>query len=183
MNDHSQTPPVYRINELSAHKPHRFSIAPDAPARARLARELGITGIRKLSFQGTLEADGNSDWKLEATLGATVIQPCVVTLEPVVTRIDRQVLRRFIAGLAPPQEGEETEMPEDETIEALPDEIDTARIMAEALALALPDYPRSNGAMLETDSFAPPGVTPMADEDTKPFAGLAGLRDKLDKSS
>jgi len=27
---------------------------------------------------------------------------------------------------------------------------------------------------------APEGVTPIADEDTRPFAGLAALRDKLD---
>ncbi len=183
MNDHGKIQTVYRIKELSARKPLRFSLAPDAPERARLARELGISDIRKLTFEGDLQAEGISDWRLEATLGATVIQPCVVTLDPVTTRIDRPVIRRFIAGLATPQEGEETEMPEDETIEALPDEIDTARIMAEALALALPDYPRSQGAALETDSFAPPGVNPMTDQEAKPFAGLAGLRDKLDKSS
>ena len=183
MADHNQTDPVFRLGELSARKPHRFNLAPDAAARADLARELGISGIRKLAFQGTLQADGKTDWKLEATLGATVIQPCVVTLEPVITRIDRPVLRRFITGLAAPQEGEETEMPEDETVESLPDEIDTMRIMAEALALALPDYPRGDDARLETDSFAPPGITPMTNEDLKPFAGLAELRDKLDKSS
>ncbi|VAW05646.1 Conserved hypothetical protein, gene in Ubiquinol-cytochrome C chaperone locus [hydrothermal vent metagenome] len=183
MNDHSQAQPVYRISELSGRKPHRFSLTLDAPARAVLAQELGITGIRKLTFQGSLQADGKSDWVLEATLGTTVIQPCVVTLEPVVTRIDRRVIRRFIAGHATPQDGEDTEMPEDETVEALPDEIDMARIIAEALTLALPDYPRSDDAALETDSFAPPGITPMTNKDVKPFAGLAELRDKLDKSS
>lgn len=182
MSNQRPKPAIYRLSDLSPRKPHRFNLTPDAPARARLAQELGISAIRKLSFEGVLQADGKSDWRLEARLGATVIQPCVVTLEPVTTRIDRAVIRRFIAGLSTPDEAEEFEMPQDETLEALPDEIDPSRIMAEALTLALPDYPRKQDAILETDNFAPPGVAPMSDEDAKPFAGLAGLRDKLDKS-
>jgi uncharacterized metal-binding protein YceD (DUF177 family) len=182
MTDSSSDPQILRICDLAPNTPYRFNLSPDAPARAGLAQELGISGIRKLSFQGVLQADGRSDWLLEAKLGATVVQPCVVTLEPVVSRIDQPVLYRFTADFVLPEEGEETEMSQDETLEPLPDEIDLNRIMSEALALALPDYPRSVGATLETDSFAPPGVKPLTDDDTKPFAGLAGLRDKLDES-
>ena len=50
-----------------------------------------------------------------------------------------------------------------------------------ALALALPLYPRAEGADLAQAQFAGPGVTPMTDEDARPFAGLKDLRDKLDK--
>jgi uncharacterized metal-binding protein YceD (DUF177 family) len=182
MTDHNSAPGILSFRDIAPSKPYRFSLTPDAPARAALARELGISNIRKLMFQGVLQADGKSDWLLEAKLGATVIQPCVVTLEPVRTRIDKPVSRRFIAGLFTPEEGEEVEMPEDETLEALPEELDISRVMAEALALALPDYPRSTGAVLETDRFTAPGIAPMTDEDIKPFAGLAGLRDKLGKS-
>lgn len=182
MSDYSPEQPKICVAELSAHKPHRFNLCPDAPARAHLAQKLGIAGIRKLTFKGTLCADGKSDWRLEATLGATVIQPCVVTLAPVVTRIDKPAIHRFIAGLTTPEGEDETEMPEDETLEPLAAEIDLGRAMAQALALALPDYPRRDGAALGTHEFAAPGVTPMTDEDARPFAGLADLRDKLDKS-
>lgn len=181
MSNLTPTQPVFRFNDVSARKPQRFDLTPDAHLRTRIADELGISDIRKLTFQGRLTADGKSDWLMEAELGATVVQPCVVTLEPVVTRIDKPVVRRFVAGFAAPVEGEETEMPEDETIEPLPDEINMIEILTEALTLALPDYPRSENATLETESFAAPGVTPMTDDDVKPFSGLAALRDKLEK--
>jgi len=182
MNDYRSDPHILRICDLAPSKPYNFSLSPDAPARAALAQELGISSIRKLRFQGVLQADGRADWRLEAKLGATVVQPCVVTLEPVVSRIDQPVVHRFTTDFSMPQEGEETEMPQGETLEPIPDEIDLTCIMAEALTLALPDYPRSKGAALKTDGFAAPGITPMTDEDAKPFAGLADLRDKLGKS-
>jgi hypothetical protein len=54
--------------------------------------------------------------------------------------------------------------------------------MAEALALALPDYPRAPDAELEAGQFAAPGVAPMTDDEAKPLAGLAALRDRLRRS-
>jgi len=53
--------------------------------------------------------------------------------------------------------------------------------MAEALALALPDYPRAEGAALDKSTFAAPGTAPLQDADLKPFAGLAALKSKLEK--
>jgi uncharacterized metal-binding protein YceD (DUF177 family) len=106
------------------------------------------------------------------------VQPCVATLAPVTTRIDTDVTRLYLADWQEP-EGEEAEMPEDDTTEALPDRVDLAAVMAEALALALPDYPRASDAEIGTTQFAAPGVTPMTDEDAKPLAGLAALRDRM----
>jgi uncharacterized metal-binding protein YceD (DUF177 family) len=77
-------------------------------------------------------------------------------------------------------EAEEIEIPDAE-IDPLPEVIDVAEIAAEALALALPLYPRAPGAALGEAVFAPPGVTPLGDTDLKPFAGLSALADKLKK--
>ena len=148
---------------------------------------LEIEAIRKLTFQGTVAPDGTLDWRLDGKLGATVVQSCVVTLAPVTTRIDRTVVRRFLADM--PDLGavntdespdEEIEIPEDETAEPLTATIDLARIMAEALALALPDYPRADGAEIENAVFAAPGTVPLEDKDLKPFAGLAALKARMD---
>ncbi len=172
------SPHALRVADLPQNAPTPFELTPDAPARATLAQDLDILGIRKLRFQGEIRAHGTRDWILTGMLGATVVQPCVATLDPVTTRIDTAVTRLFIDGLADPDE-EEIEMPEDENADPLGTHIDPGDIMAEALALALPLYPRSAGAPQDTQSFAAPGVTPMTDEEAKPFAGLAGLRDSL----
>lgn len=72
-------------------------------------------------------------------------------------------------------------MPEDDETEALGPEIDPAQVMIEALSLALPQYPRKDGAHLEQAIYTEPGQQAMTDDDVKPFAGLAALRDSLKK--
>ncbi len=169
---------AFRVAELPQNAPTEFDLRPDADTLRRLAGELGLSGLRKLRFAGRIAAHGARDWRLEAHLGATVIQPCVVTLDPVTTRIETDVTRLFLADM-PRSDAPEAEIPEDDTIEPLGTVIDPAAVMAEALALALPLYPRKAGAELGEAVFAEPGKTPMRDEDTRPFAALASLRDRL----
>lgn len=166
-----------KLSELSARKPLRFSLAPHAAAQEAIAAELGIDAVRKLTFKGELRPEGRHDWVLEADLGATVVQPCVVTLAPVTTRIEESVTRRYLAEMPEPT-GDEIEMPADDTAEPLPAVIDAGAVMIEALALALPDYPRAEGAELPPTEAAPPGAAPLGETARRPFAGLADLLKK-----
>ena len=154
-----------------------FDLAPPAEALAALARTLDVPEVRTLRLSGTLEPEGREDWRLDGRLDALVVQECVVTLEPVETRVEEPVERLYVAGLDEPGTGE-VEMP-DEAREPLPAAIDLMAVAAEALALALPPYPRAPGAELGEAVFAEPGVEPMTEEDARPFAGLAALRGRL----
>ncbi|MFW8592763.1 YceD family protein [Cribrihabitans neustonicus] len=167
-----------RVADLPQNAATAFDIQPGNEELAALARELGVNALRKLRFTGELRARGKRDWQLKAHLGATVVQDCVVTLEPVTTRIEEEVQRVYLARFEMPEESE-AEMPEDDTTEPLGTHIDPAAVMAEALALHIPAYPRKAGAELGEAVYAEPGVTPIRDEDTKPFAGLAALRGQL----
>ncbi len=142
---------------------------------------LSAVSVKKVRVSGKISPSGTKDWLLSATVGATVTQSCVVTLEPVQTRVDVPVELKYVADYEPNNDDSVTEMTIDETIEPLTEEIDLATIAIEAIALALPDYPRSDDAELETAIFSEPGIKPMTDEDTKPFASLASLKDKLSK--
>ena len=142
-----------------------------------MARELDVAEIRSLRLAGRLEPDGHRDWRLEARLEALVVQECVVTLEPVETRVDEPVERLYLADWTEP-EAAEAEMP-DEAGEPLPEAIDLLALAAEDLTLALPAYPRAPGAELGQAVFSEPGTTPMTDEAARPFAGLEALRDRL----
>lgn len=159
-----------------------FLVEPDANARKKIAEDLSLRGLRKLRLTGTLQAVGKYDWHLEARLGATAIQDCVVTLDPVTTRIDTDFTRSYVVDMPEPTV-EDFEIPDDDTVEPLPQTLNLLDLMSEALALALPDYPRADGVALGTAIFAGPGVQPMSDEDAKPLAGLAALRDKLANGS
>lgn len=172
------TTEIISLARLTRAAPTRFVLEPDAEARARMAEELDLRALRKLRLEGALTPEGKADWRLDAKLGATAVQSCVVTLEPVTTQIDVPFQRSYRADMPDPS-GDELEMPEDDTIEPLPTTLNLTALLTEALALALPDYPRAEGVALGQAIFAAPGVTPMTDKDTKPLAGLAALRDKL----
>ncbi len=178
---HSGPQAGFRVAKLSQNAPTPFSLLPEKPVLDTLARDLGLSALRKLRFEGEIRSFGKADWILTGHLGATVVQPCVVTLDPVTTRIETDVERRFLADMAMPDEEEDTEleMHEDENAEPLGSHIDPVAVMEEALALAMPLYPRVDGAEMSETVFTEPGKVAMRDEDARPFAGLAGLRDKL----
>ena len=180
-NDSSQKKTAYRLSELSAGRPTTFELRPDKPQMKRIAAELGLEGLRKLSFVGTVRSEGKTDWRLDAMLGATVVQGCVITLDPVTTRLDTPVKRVFVNDMPDRLTEDEVEMPDDDTLEPLGDVIDLNTVMTEALALALPDYPRSSDAQLEQTEFMPPDAQPIREEETKPFAALAALKNKFDQ--
>jgi uncharacterized metal-binding protein YceD (DUF177 family) len=174
-------PRVVEVAKLSVTAPFTFDILPDEFERAALARLLDAQTVRKLRFAGSLMPIAEGGWLLDAALGATVVQTCVVSLEPVITRIDQPVRRRFVP--TKPMAEVEISPVDDDEIEPLGPRIDLGLVAIEALALALPDYPRSEGAELQARSFAAEGVRPLEDSDLKPFSALAALRDKLGNGS
>lgn len=158
-----------RVADLNARATYRFHLRPNAAARLTLARELDILALKKLGFRGTLTPEGRSDWRLDAVLGATAVQACVISAEAVTTRIDTPVQRRFLRDMPEPTEAE-AEIPEDDSLEPLGPVIDPGAVMAEALALALPDYPRAPGASLPEDRQV------NAEPEAGPFAALRTLK-------
>ncbi|MEM6276058.1 MAG: DUF177 domain-containing protein [Pseudomonadota bacterium] len=168
------------LSKLSAAGPHRRHWEPDTEARASMAARLDLVDLRKLRADIMLAPLAGRDWRLEVTWGATVVQPCVVTLAPVVTRLEEVSSLTYTTRM-PDVTDAEAEMPEDDSLEPLPDTIDLCATVGEMIALSLPDYPRAPEAMMDTAVFGPPGEAPMTDEDAKPFAGLASLKEKLEK--
>ncbi|EKE45031.1 hypothetical protein OCGS_0726 [Oceaniovalibus guishaninsula JLT2003] len=163
---------LVRLDDTSRRTERQFEIEPDAEARAAMADALGLDALRKLRFRGTLTPHGRRDWTLRADLGATVVQPCGITLAPVTTRIDDTVERTYLAEMDTAAPGGEVEMPQDVTQEPLPAALDLDEVLFEALALAVPAFPRAPGAEIGQVLHAEPGTAPMRDEDTRPFAGL-----------
>lgn len=177
MSSPHPSPDRLRVAHLDPRAPTAFSLVPDAERCAALAGELGLDGLSKLSFEGTVRPAGGDAWTLSGRLRARVTQPCVVTLKPVRTSIEETVERRYSPHLAIPS-GDEIEMP-DETLEPLGQFIDLAAVMIEELALATPEYPRAEGA----EAAGPPAAPEAPAPDTRrPFAGLDKLLGKRDRT-
>ena len=169
-----------RLADLPQRKPTVARLVPDEGQLEALADRLGVDGFRKVRLDATLSPGPGRDWTLEGRLGATIRQPCRVTTEPVTTRVDQEVLRRYSPDFALP-EGEEAEMPKDDTLEPLPATLDLGMVLEEELALAVPPFPRAEGADEIDLSAAPPGAAPIEEETVKPFAGLAALKAKQER--
>ncbi len=172
-------PKPVRFDKLPHGQDFTFTITPDADTRQDIAARLDLLGLRKVRFEGKIAPLGKTDWQLSAIIGATVVQPSVVSLEPVSTRIDDPVTRIYRKDVAVIQD-EEAEMPEDDTVEAIPVELNLMEVLEEALALSLPLYPRSEDEQEFEATYTPPGVEPIQEADIKPFAGLADLKKRLE---
>jgi uncharacterized metal-binding protein YceD (DUF177 family) len=170
-----------RLADLAQRKPTPIRLVPDASQLGALAERLAVDALRKVRLEGSLSPGPGRDWTLEARLGATVVQPCRVTAEPVTTRIDEPVARRYAADYEPPSAGEAEMREEDDVIEPLPDTIDPGALLEEALTLAIPAYPRAEGAEPLALTAAPPGAEPLDDETVKPFASLAALKARMER--
>lgn len=186
--DNPEFPRVVSLRHLRDVEVFDFDIAPTPEEAVALAQLMGALSLRKMRFAGRLVAGARGRWTLEATLGATVVQPCVVSLEPVTTRIDQPVRRLFVPeeGARPAEIVLRGEDDDDET-EPLGDHIDLGLVATEALALALPAYPRKPGAVLggelegRGDSLSGGTVDGGGEGDTRrPFAALAALRAKME---
>lgn len=171
-----------RFADLPSRKRTQFKLEPDSTQRKAMAEALDLIALRKFRFEGALIPLGKRDWLIEAKIGASAQQACVVTLEPVTTRVDEDITRSFAAGVEMP-DAEEIELTADDSADPLPAVLDLYDVALEALALALPDYPRKEGAETGVDGramFTEPGKQVMTDEDARPFAGLQALRDSLE---
>lgn len=174
---------VVELRQLQGLETFEFDIAPEPREAEALARLLDARSVRKMRFRGRMTRALGGGWQLAGVLGATAVQSCVVTLEPVTTRIDQEVRRTFLPATGAAGAAEVLVDPEeDDEIEPLGDRIDLGLVATEALALALPAYPRKPGATLAEGAGEPEDALP-EEGGQKPFAALAALRGKLGDDS
>ena len=129
--------------------------------------------MTEFSARITLKKISPTRFDLHFHLGAVVVQACVVTLEPLTARIEKDFTRElhFAPNLKRPVEKEIVIAPGDDE---LPEEIeslhyDLAGPLIEEFLLAIDPYPRAPGVAFE----APAG---MNEAPESPFAVLKGLK-------
>ncbi len=152
----------------------------DAQQRANLARAHGLQRVEHFAYDLHLSPWKGRCVRIRGDVGAVIVQPCTVTLEPVRTEIDEAIETVFVpddSRLARPQivEGELIVSPEGDDV---PETFSHGRIDIGALAeeffeLAIPLYPRAEGAQLpdDLDSAATDNADPQ-----NPFAVLSALK-------
>ena len=109
---------------------------------------------------------------MKTNIKAKLIQPCSLTLEPIITNISKKILRTFSTGSIshnPIKKSvfELTEKSFDNDI--IVDEINLGEVLMETISLETPDYPKKSGASIN--------LIPKDSKDTEnPFSILSKLK-------
>lgn len=146
---------------------------PDEATRQAIAQEAGLVALPRLVATFELARRGADSLRVQGRVTATVIQNCVVTLEPVESEVDEPVDLFFR-----PEPAGSTETSVEEGIQQFEGEeppeilvngmVDLGTVATEFLNLGIDPYPRKEGAVFD----APPAGDPAS----HPFAALAALR-------
>jgi hypothetical protein len=146
--------------------------APDAAARADLARDLGLLALEAYVAKVVLTPwmDGA---QLEASWSARISQTCGVSLEAFETDLANRFCVRLLPAGSPNAPEESPEVVLDLDAEDPPERLEGGTIdvwgyLVEHLALDIDPFPRRPGAVFEP---------PPAPEIISPFAVLRGLKD------
>jgi len=158
-----------------------LEIEANANERDLLARRFGLVSLD--SLEATIHVDLTENDTVVHVTGsfrAEVTQSCVVTLEPITTRIEGPLECLFTTDGEPATEGEiEISLLPDaeDPPEPIPGEtIDLGEVVAAQLALEIDPFPRLPGASFEGYSSTAPGGDAEASQDGGPFAELARIR-------
>jgi uncharacterized metal-binding protein YceD (DUF177 family) len=158
------------VDEIPADGGH-FELQADPPTRAAIARAADLVGLDHFAATFDLTQHGRDGVHVVGTISADVQQTCVVTLEPMASKIREGVDLMFAPKSAPAAAiadggivGDGPEPPEPLTDGA----VDLGTIAVETLLLAIDPYPRKPDAVFASLEHEDP--------DAHPFAVLAALK-------
>jgi uncharacterized metal-binding protein YceD (DUF177 family) len=171
------TDPAYSFTVLAKDIPaagRTFTLTPEEEQRAALARQFGIPEVTAMTADLTVRPVRGEAYTVRGSVQATVVQTCVVTLEPfaqdVRDEIDLTLMRAEDVDPARLGDHDLVDPDEAEGPEVFHNgRIDLGVIASEHLALALDPYPRAPGVEFS-------GYTE-EDEKPSPFAALSALKD------
>ena len=158
----------------------RVTIEADAAQREALAATHGLQMVERFVARLEITAWKKGGVRVVGRVKASVVQECVVTLEPVTGAIDEPVSATFLpegSRLAVPTYSAEGEILLDPDGDDSPelftgDTVDVGQLAEEFFALGIDPYPRKQGVSLDVDGGDDEKRGPLHDK-------LAALRRKL----
>ena len=149
-----------------------FNLVCSKDALRELPKRLNVIEAKKASFNGHLKFQLANQIFLCGTVKAKLIQPCSLTLEPLVTNIYKRIARTFFIGSNEnkPMKKSVFELNEKSfDNDIILDEINLGDVFMETISLETPDYPKKSGASMS--------LTPTESIDREnPFSILSKLK-------
>ena len=142
---------IISLEQMKRDIEHEFHLVCSKDALRDLPKRLNVLEAKKASFNGHLKLQVANQIFLRGTVKAKLIQPCSLTLEPVVTTIYKRIARTFFVGTnknKPLKRSvfELTKKSFDNDI--ILDELNLGDVLMETISLETPDYPKKSGASI-----------------------------------
>lgn len=154
----------------------------DDGERAALAERLGVTSLEELAIEVAL-SHTKRGVRADGHLQATVVQPCSVTLEPLVSQLDLPIELEFEhENFHKNIDFQDVDVDEDDPPEDIVGgRFDLGETLVQVLAVEIDPFPRSPDLpYADTESGTVDGDDVDGASERNPFAALAALKDKLE---
>ncbi len=140
---------IILLEQIKREFEYEFHLVCSKDALTELTNRLNVIEAKKASFNGHLKLQLANQIFLCGTVKAKLIQPCSLTLEPMVTNIHKGIARTFFIGSSENKAikksvFELTEKSFDNDF--ILDEINLGQVLMETISLETPDYPKKSGA-------------------------------------
>ena len=142
---------IISLEQIQRDIEHEFHLVCSKDALRELPKRLNVIEAKKASFNGHLKLQVANQIFLCGTVKAKLIQPCSITLEPVVTTIYKRIARTFYIGSNEnkPMKKSVFELTENSfDNDIIQDEINLGDVLMETISLETPDYPKKSGASI-----------------------------------
>ena len=142
---------IISIEQIKREIEYDFHLVVSKNALRELPKRLNVMEAKNASFNGNLKLKLANQIFLCGTVKAKLIQPCSLTLEPLVTTIYKRIARTFFIGSNENEPikktvFELTEKSFDNDI--ILNEINLGDVLMETISLETPDYPKKSGASI-----------------------------------
>ncbi len=164
------------IAKLDKSRSHDFVWNIDQKAIDEIIKNLDLRALEINHYSGVLNP-AQGGWDLDAQLKCKVTQNCVISGAPVYTELDLMVKRKFRKNIDIADEDGALEDDFDDTLEALPSNIEHIDLINESISLAIPDFPKLKKYLAEEfwSISSHESDFEASEEETKPFAQLKKL--------
>ncbi|MFD2262418.1 YceD family protein [Lacibacterium aquatile] len=154
-----------------------YKLAASPEERVALAERFELISLDKL--EGTIRLRRGRDGEtidMLASIDADVVQPCIVSLAPVPSKVAEDFELTFLSYPVG-QEPDDHDLEAPEPIEG--GKIDLGEVLAQQLALALDPFPRAQDAEIPESYRGDPNAVdslPSEEDRPNPFAALEALK-------
>ena len=160
------------LDQLKREFEYKFDLFCSKGDLNQLTDKLNVLEAKKACINGTLKLQSATQIFLKGIVTAKLIQPCSLTLEPIITNISKKVLRTFTVKSKkniPIKKSTFELTGKSFDNDLIVDEINLGEVLMETISLETPDYPKRSGASLH--------VTPISSTNSNsPFSILTKLK-------